>query len=767
MMYQFNRRSHFLWVRQNLSSGCAVGAKGRVPKAILPPMSPQTSVFGSNMPKFSPFSTSAKKGGEYHGLKTSDKFVKKAWVDQPEDYNEVRLDIDGHPVMQAWEANYMAELARIATSKGGRVLEVGFGMAISATAVQQFPIKEHIIMEANAGVFKRLQAFAVKYPNVTPMGPALWQDSISKIADASIDGILYDTYPLNKEEQHIHQFEFLKEARRILKPGGILTYCNLTSLGILKNNYDSWEVLFEETQRPHLLKAGFTADEFVGMDIVPVKPTADCEYYSHDTAMAPKIIRRGYHTSARAFGSGKRNFSSVRQFGSASSSAMATNQDSIESVPRLNGKHSAAKKVTNANTARVPKEQYLQKKVHQHTILGATGKNSTAAMYPQVGTMAAELPAVATQPIKVNAWSQWGDLDCILVGHANFACFPPTAPGFRPELNDPEIAKWLPWPEGRKNKASTDAANRELDNLSSVLQEEGIKVIRPDSMDWKADFKTPFFEAPNQYCSTCARDSLITIGNIVMEASMSRRDRYFEALSFRSVIRHLWDNDEKMLWKSAPKPMLGEDSFDDSWWDQSTEERHAKMHDYKFCITEKDVLFDAADIMRAGKDIFVQLSMTCNQSGISWLKRELAPHGIRVHTIKFPYDLAPSHLDCTFQLLRPGLVLTNPERPIATEDAGIFKRNGWEFVDAPQPNVTERPLFSQSSKWLSMNILPLGRNKIVVEEQEVSTQGLLRSLGFQVIAVPFRNVYEFGGSLHCATWDISRTDTLEDYFPNQ
>lgn len=213
--------------------------------------------------------------------------------------------------------------------------------------------------------------------------------------------------------------------------------------------------------------------------------------------------------------------------------------------------------------------------------------------------------------------------------------------------------------------------------------------------------------------------------------------------------------------------LLGDDSYDDTWWDQQDDERYNKMHEYKFCVTEKDVLFDAADIMRAGKDIFVQVSMTCNRAGIRWLKRELAPHGIRVHTVKFPYDLAPSHLDCTFQLLRPGLVLTNPERPIAEEDAQIFKNNGWKFVDAPQPNNSERPAFSQSSKWLSMNILPLGRNTIVVEEQEINTQNCLKDLGFRVIGVPFRGVYEFGGSLHCATWDISREDSMEDFFPNQ
>jgi len=388
-------------------------------------------------------------------------------------------------------------------------------------------------------------------------------------------------------------------------------------------------------------------------------------------------------------------------------------------------------------------------------------------LYPKEGIRPADLKEKLNADVKVNCHSQWGDLDVVMVGQANHSCFPPPNPGFRPEINDAHLAEWIDWPTGRKKASVIEAANIELDNLTKTMEAEGITVVRPDSIDWSQSLKTPFFEIENQYTHTCVRDSLITVGNIVLEAPMSRQDRYFESLAFRSVIRHLWDQDKEMLWKSAPKPCLGEDSYNDSWWYLSKETRYKQMHDYKFCVTEKDVLFDAADIMRAGKDLFVQLSATCNRSGIEWLTRELKPHGFRVHTIKFPYDLAPSHLDCTFQLIRPGLVLTNPDRPIAPEDAEIFKRNNWEFVDAPLPNNPERPAFSQSSKWLSMNILPLGRNKIVVEEQEIDTQNCLKDLGFDVVTVPFRNVYEFGGSLHCATWDISRTDVMEDYFPNQ
>jgi len=63
--------------------------------------------------------------------------MKRTWAQSDIEVNDTHLKIQGHPVMESWEHPYMKRLAEIASSQGGNVLELGFGMAISATYIEE------------------------------------------------------------------------------------------------------------------------------------------------------------------------------------------------------------------------------------------------------------------------------------------------------------------------------------------------------------------------------------------------------------------------------------------------------------------------------------------------------------------------------------------------------------------------------------------------------------------------------------------------------
>lgn len=363
----------------------------------------------------------------------------------------------------------------------------------------------------------------------------------------------------------------------------------------------------------------------------------------------------------------------------------------------------------------------------------------------------------------VGSWNEWDPLEEIVVGIAEGACFEPSEPACRPVVRR---NPGRPFPTGPKPESTIAAAAEELDGLADLLARRGITVRRPTPIRFDQPVRTPTFNIANMYCASCPRDVMITIGHEIIEAPMSRRARYFEYLAYRDLVSAYWRADPAMTWTVAPKPTMADRMYDEEFWDRPLAERHRRMHESSFCLRQEEIAFDAADITRMGNDIFVQESMTTNRAGIAWLTRHLAHRGVRVHAVHFPLDRFPSHIDCTFVPLRPGLVLTNPERPIASADREIFDRNGWQFVDAPLPITgdDDMPDHCQSSMWLSMNVLSLSPTVVVCEAREAPLHHLLDRLGFEVLTVPFRHVYEFGGSLHCATWDIRRTGGRSDFF---
>lgn len=196
------------------------------------------------------------------------------WKTEKAEYRDGKLQIAGHPVMEDWEDNYMKALADVATRNGGRVLELGFGMGISAGHVQANKLDEHVIIEANAEVFEKLKAFAAEHPSVTPKH-GFWQDVIPTLEPGSFDGILFDTYPVQAEEVAAHWF-FFETAHRLLKPGGVFTY------------FSDEVTEFSDRHLAALRAAGFNN---IRSEICHVNPPEGCLYWTDPTIVVPIITK--------------------------------------------------------------------------------------------------------------------------------------------------------------------------------------------------------------------------------------------------------------------------------------------------------------------------------------------------------------------------------------------------------------------------------------------------------------------------------------------
>ena len=94
-------------------------------------------------------------------------------------------------VMMDWEDNIMSASAAYICERGGDILEIGFGMAISATYIQSHIINSHTIIENHPDIIPRAQEWAADKPNVTIVEGS-WFDVKDSLN--TYDGLFMDTW---------------------------------------------------------------------------------------------------------------------------------------------------------------------------------------------------------------------------------------------------------------------------------------------------------------------------------------------------------------------------------------------------------------------------------------------------------------------------------------------------------------------------------------------------------------------------------------------
>ena len=136
------------------------------------------------------------------------------------------LDEDDDAVMMEWERPIMKAHAQIMMeTPGKRVLNVGFGMGIIDSILQEHNPNLHIIIEAHQSVYKRMleQKWDAK-PNVK-IYHGRWQDIMPELikSGVEVDAVFYDTYgehALDMEDFHVQMSQILS------KPHGVYSFFN-------------------------------------------------------------------------------------------------------------------------------------------------------------------------------------------------------------------------------------------------------------------------------------------------------------------------------------------------------------------------------------------------------------------------------------------------------------------------------------------------------------------------------------------------------------
>ncbi|MBL7204003.1 MAG: glycine amidinotransferase [Desulfobacteraceae bacterium] len=295
--------------------------------------------------------------------------------------------------------------------------------------------------------------------------------------------------------------------------------------------------------------------------------------------------------------------------------------------------------------------------------------------------------------------------------------------------------------------------------MQELLENEGIIVRRPITLREFLPFRTPYWKS-NCVPALNVRDLTLVVGNEIIETPVQIRSRLFENDLLKPLFYEYFRRGAK--WTLAPRPMILDNSLDLSY----VHAHGATLSEYSTASTEFDcgheIMFDAAQCLRFGKDILFNIGTENHRLGFDWLRQHLGDK-YRVHAI----NVADNHIDSTIFPLRPGLLLVNPNRVPDSSILPPFLRT-WDLIRAPEPEESSFSVYSKNtvflaSKYIDVNVFSIDETRILVNDSYTPLIRELERRRFTPIPVRMRHRRVFAGGLHCVTLDIYRKGQCEDY----
>jgi N-dimethylarginine dimethylaminohydrolase len=301
----------------------------------------------------------------------------------------------------------------------------------------------------------------------------------------------------------------------------------------------------------------------------------------------------------------------------------------------------------------------------------------------------------------ISSNNEWNDLKEVILGTATNAHWPVHCPSFR-NLEKTTAWKETAVPSGPVDQIIIEETNEDLENFRQALESLDIKVYRPKDLDFQS------FDGMYNYCP---RDRVLIVGKNIIDAPMLYPTRKREI--------HAIDH------------MLTETII---------------------TCTNREVVFDAANVCRLGKDLLYLVSDSGNRKGAEWLQKILPTH--KVHILDNIYSGV--HIDSTIIPVREGLVVLNADRINQNNLPDIFKK--WEKIWITGNDIVPQDFigYPYASKYIALNFLTVNPNLIICDPKQTKLRQELSKYNVETLGVDLRHSRTLGGGHHCVTLDLVR-----------
>ncbi len=172
-----------------------------------------------------------------------------------------------------------------------------------------------------------------------------------------------------------------------------------------------------------------------------------------------------------------------------------------------------------------------------------------------------------------------------------------------------------------------EQTREDVADLAAILRQMEVVVHHANGLVSTDPVQTPDWQAEPENAINI-RDITLIHGDLVIDAPSPTRGRTFETFAVRDLLSTAGDGRHWMV--APPRSRLRDHTYD------LTRDRG---------INNTEPLFDAANCLRLGRDIVVDLNNTANRKGAEWLQQTLdrhhGPNAVSVH----PVSISPDHID--------------------------------------------------------------------------------------------------------------------------